>query len=211
MRNAKCEIKTLESILMKSNRYNLIGIGITLFLLTQLVHAVGISSKITSLGSNTYRIEYTVINDGSLGVNIPIKLFDIGFDKAKYLETSLKVVTSTPLNTQWTETILASVFGDSAAYSSFASTTGILPGQRASGFAVEFEWIGVGTPNVNIQPFQVYDSNTFAQLTQGATKAKTQPKNVASIPTLTEWGMILLMVLMVVLAYSEIRKDNKLT
>jgi hypothetical protein len=161
------------------------------------------------LGGNKYQYVYTVTNDGSLGAGVAVKLFDIVFDPANYRESSLKIVTSAPLNTQWNETILFSAPAIPAAYSSFSSTTGIAKNAKASGFSIEFEWIGAGMPST--QTFQVFDPNTFSLLEQGITTVRVMPaRNSKNVPTLSEWAMILLTLLLIGLTFFELRKRSNL-
>jgi len=179
--------------------------------LSSAAHAIAIQSQLSPLGGNQYRYVYTVKNDSSLGAGVAVRLFDIAFDPAKYRESSLKVVTPAPLNTQWNGTILFSAPGDPAAYSSFSSTTSIVPGATASGFSVEFEWIGGAGGPTGSQQFQIFDPNNFSQLEQGTTTTRrVQSKQLEDVPTLSEWAMILLMLLLVGLAFLELRKRHNL-
>lgn len=173
-------------------------------------YAISVNSQLYSLGSNQYRYVYTVTNDGSLGSGVAVKLFDIEFDPANYLESSLKIVTPAPLNSQWDEAILfSSNLGGAAAYSSFSSTTGIVAGSNVSGFAVEFKWIGPAGTRPSTQNFQVFDPETFNTLAQNTTTvvSVTVPRR-QDVPTLSEWAIILLMLLFVGMAFLELRKRN---
>jgi hypothetical protein len=144
------------------------GIVISHLMLTSTAHAITVQYELIPLGGNQYRYVYTVTNDGSLGAGVAVSLFDLVFDSASYQETSLAIVTSAPLNSQWDEFILSSVLNVPVAYSAFSSTIGIAPGETVSGFAVEFEWIGsAALPGA--QPFQVFDPNTFDLLEEGTT------------------------------------------
>jgi hypothetical protein len=131
------------------------------------VYAISIMSEVQSLGGSTYRSVYSVTNDGSLGSGIAVELFDILFDLALYAESSLTIVTPAPLSTEWDELILGSAPGVPAAFDAFALAGGIPEGATASGFAVEYEWLGLGTPGA--QAFEIYDPNTFALLETGST------------------------------------------
>jgi hypothetical protein len=144
------------------------GIVISHLMLTSTAHAITVQYELIPLGGNQYRYVYTVTNDGSLGAGVAVKLFDLVFDSASYQETSLAIVTSAPLNSQWDEFILSSILDVPAAYSAFSSTIGIAQGETVSGFAVEFEWIGsAAIPGA--QAFQVFDPNTFELLEEGIT------------------------------------------
>lgn len=135
-----------------------------------------ITFNLQNLGSNTFRYTYTVSNDGTLGPGVSIRLFDILFDPALYDETSLTIVTPGPLNSQWSQQILLSVPGVPAAYDAYAISLGIPSGQSVTGFAVEFTWLG-GPAGPGVQPFEIYDPNTFALLESGTTSA-----NAAAVP-----------------------------
>jgi hypothetical protein len=129
--------------------------------------AIVISYDLIGLGSNQYRYEYSVTNDGTLASGAAIELFDIMFDPATYLESSLTISTATPLASDWDEIILASAPGVSVAYDALALAGGIANGTSVSGFSVDFIWIGTGVPGG--QPFEIYDPVNFALLESGNT------------------------------------------
>lgn len=133
--------------------------------LTAPAQAVSIQYDVVALGGNQYRYDYSVTNDGSLGSGAAVQLFDIFFDPASYLESSLMIATPVPLGQDWDQLILASAPGVPAAYDALALAGGIADGTTVAGFAVEFSWIGQGLPGA--QPFEIYDPVTFALLEQG--------------------------------------------
>jgi hypothetical protein len=94
-------------------------------------------------------------------------LFDILFDPANFLESSLTISTPSPLALGWDQLILASAPGVPAAYDALATGGGIADGATVAGFAVEFTWIGTGLPGS--QPFAIYDPSTFDLLSEGTT------------------------------------------
>ena len=94
-------------------------------------------------------------------------LFDVLFDPAQYLESSLTITTPPPLSGNWDQMFLASSPGVAAAYDVLALTGGIADGATVTGFSVDFKWIGAGTPGS--QPYEIYDPSTFALLGQGVT------------------------------------------
>ena len=128
-------------------------------------NATTIRVESIDLGSSQYRSLYTVTNDGSLGV--PLQAFDLYFDPGLYLESSLAIVTAPPLATDWDQLILGSGVLVAAAYDAVALDGGIPDGTSESGFAVEFTWIGPGTPGA--QPFEIFDPQTFDVLESGLT------------------------------------------
>ena len=157
------------------NRYSLPLIGaVWLGLsLSTSAHAITIQYDLSSLGGNTYRYDYTITNDGSLGIGVPVQLFDIYFDPALYLESSLSIATSGPAALNWDQLFLSSGPLIPAAYDAFALSGGIADGAVVSGFAVDFTWLGLGTPGAQL--FEIYDSTTFALLDSGATHAVASP------------------------------------
>jgi hypothetical protein len=141
--------------------------------------AIGISAEITSIGVDTYRAVYSVHNDGSLGSSVPVLLFDLLFDPADYLESSLAIVSPAAVTSEWSELLLASAPGLPAAYDALALGSGVADGATASGFAVEFVWLDATRPPGS-QPFQVYDPDTFELLETGATGSGVpEPKTLA--------------------------------
>jgi hypothetical protein len=133
-----------------------------------------IGYNVTALGGSEYQYNYSVFNDGSLGPSVPIQLFDILFTPALYEAGSLVIVTPAPLSSQWDQEILASVGVAPADYDVFALNGGIPVGNKVSGFAVQFEWIGQGLPGA--QPFQISDPNSFNVLQSGETTLNTTPE-----------------------------------
>lgn len=138
-----------------------------IFLAFQASADTVIDYGLTALGGNEYQYTYSVFNDGSLGANVPIQLFDIFFSPALYQAGSLDIVTPDPLNSQWSQEILASVGTAPAAFDAFALGGGIPVGNTVAGFAVQFEWIGAGLPGA--QAFQISDPTSFNVLQNGKT------------------------------------------
>jgi hypothetical protein len=135
--------------------------------LTAPAQAISIQYDVIALGGNQYRYDYSITNDGSLGSGTAIQLFDILFDPANFLESSLTISTPSPLAQGWDQLILASAPGVPAAYDALATAGGIADGSTVGGFAVEFTWIGTGLPGS--QPFAIYDPSTFDLLSEGTT------------------------------------------
>lgn len=134
----------------------------------QTTSAAIIHYELTAIGGSNYRYDYTVTNDGSLGAGVAIESFAILFDPALYDETSLTIVTADPPASDWDELILGSGLGVDAAYDAFALAGGIGVGESVSGFAVEFAWLGAGTPGA--QAFEIYDPDTFDLIQVGSTR-----------------------------------------
>lgn len=127
--------------------------------------ATPIQYELTALGGSAYRYTYTVTHDGS--VTGPLSAFDIDFDAALYDEASLQIVSDAGVQADWDETILGSGVGVPALYDVVTSGAGLGPGESATGFAVEFQWLGAGLPGT--QGFSLFDPQTFAILATGQT------------------------------------------
>jgi hypothetical protein len=137
--------------------------------------AIGVDFVLSNVGDGRYRYDYTIRNDGSLGAATELALVDLLFDPAQYDESSLTNVSSPLTATDWNQQFLASAPGGvPAAFDLFAVGSGIAVGSYASGFAVEFRWLGNGRPGS--QPFEVYDPQTFGLLQQGMTTPVPEPE-----------------------------------
>ncbi len=123
--------------------------------------------SLTALGGNTYQYDYSVTNDGSLGAGVAIEAFAVQFDPALYDENSLTIVTPEPLALDWDQLILGSGLLVPAAFDVLALSNGIAVGTSVSGFAVQFNWLGLGTPGA--QTFEVYDVASGDLIEQGST------------------------------------------
>lgn len=145
-----------------------------LLLVPSMACAIQVNFTTFALGSDRYRYEYTIHNDGSLGTSTPLALLDLLFDPALYEESSLTNVSPAALATDWSQQFLASSIGVPAAFDLMATGTGIPVGSQVSGFAVEFHWLGAGIPGN--QPYEVYDAVTFDKLEQGITSAVPEPE-----------------------------------
>lgn len=129
-----------------------------------------IDYSLTSLGGTQYRYDYTVTNDTLSGA---IELFDISFDPVLYAESSLTIVSGTSIGTDWSESVFASAPGFDALYDSFALAGGIASGATQSGFSVQFDWLGAGTPGGQL--FEIYDATTFSLIDTGTTTLLSGP------------------------------------
>lgn len=168
------------------------------------VFAISIKYKLTNLGGNRYQYAYTVTNDGSLGRNVQIRVFDLLFDTVLYNESTLVISTATPLRNNWDETIFLPVPGDPTTYDAFSTGSGISVGQSIKAFTIEFDWLGLGKPTT--QPFEIYDPVTFDLLEQGTT---TLDLSAQSIPTLSKWALLFLALALFVLS-NQYRKSTQI-
>jgi hypothetical protein len=146
---------------------------IGLSLVPSMACAIQVNFTTFALGSDHYRYEYTIHNDGSLGAGTSVALLDLLFDPALYEESSLTNVSAAALATDWGQQFLASAPGVPAAFDLMAKGAGIPVGAQVSGFAAEFHWLGTGGPGK--QAFEVYDPVTFDLLEQGITSAVPEP------------------------------------
>ncbi len=164
-------LSALRRSTARSIRHILSILALALCAHTQTASAITIHYDLTALGGDDYRYVYTVTNDGSLGASTALEGFSILFDPVLYDETSLSIVTAAPLAFDWDELILGSGLLVDAAYDAFALAGGIAEGDSITGFAVEFTWLGAGTPGA--QAFEVYDPDSFALLHTGTTHTTT--------------------------------------
>lgn len=127
---------------------------------------VTIDYSLSSLAApGRYQYTYTVTN---VSLATPVSWFSVDFDPALYDEATL-LITSAGL-VDWSERLLASIpiLGVTAqydAYKSSGSPMGV--GDSEGGFAIEFTWLGSGTPGS--QAFTVYDPGNLNVLDTGLT------------------------------------------
>jgi len=119
---------------------------------------------------NTYIYTYSV--DNMPTGTFPVQVFDILFDPTLYQETSITNVTPEPLNTEWSPTILFSVGSEPAAFDA-ESQSGIAVGDTVGGFAVEFNYLGQGSPGS--QPFEIYNLS-YTMIQSGTTQLAGAPE-----------------------------------
>ena len=151
--------------------------GIALLLLsTPALAAVSVQYRLVPRGGNVFRYVYTITNTASSG---SVQLFDILFNTSLYQESSLQIVTPANLQLEWSEKFLVSLPGVPAAYDALALRGGIPAGVVATGFSVQFTWIGPGIPGA--QPFDIFDPVTFAKLESGVTTQ--EPASTVPLPS----------------------------
>ena len=126
-----------------------------------------LSFALESLGSNRYKATYSVRNE----ISLLLGLLDIEFDPALYREDTLQVSLEGDAATDWTAEILDSGFDVPAVVTLINNGAGLRGGQRASGFQVEFDWLGAGLPGA--QGYTVFDSVNFETLYTGVAAATT--------------------------------------
>lgn len=129
------------------------------------VLATTITYQASFVSGSTWRYDYTVANNGA--ITGEVRLFDILFNPALYDEPTLVISSASGIAAGWDEQILASGLLVPAAYDVLAKGGGITTGGSVSGFAIQFHWLGTGTPGA--QGFEIYDSVTFDRLGTGTT------------------------------------------
>jgi hypothetical protein len=140
-------------------------LGIVLFALVAPAQAIVIDYELSALGGDSYRYDYAVTNDGSLGASVALEWFQIQFDPALYDESSLSIA-STPAG--WDPLILGSGLGYPASLDVFALGGGLAVGDTLTGLAVTFDWLG-GASGPGGQPFDVIDPSSFGFVESGET------------------------------------------
>ncbi|MBL8350363.1 MAG: hypothetical protein JNL87_08595 [Burkholderiaceae bacterium] len=139
---------------------------------------VTIGYELVALGGSTYEYRYTVTN---VSLATPVSLFSIEFDTALYDETSLTSKSSGIAG--WVESFSATPQppGLPAVYDVYNLSDPLDIGESATGFAVEFVWLGTGTPGS--QPFKIYDIANFDVLDSGSTTLAGSPPNPMPEPS----------------------------
>lgn len=115
------------------------------------------------LGANRYRAHYSLLNE----VSLPLGLLDLDFDPSLYREDTLSVSLTDGAAADWSALLLDSGIGVPAVLSLASNGPGLGGGARASGFSVDFDWLGTGRPGA--QGYTVYDPQTFATMYSGTT------------------------------------------
>jgi len=165
------------------SRFYVLCVALLLLPYSGFGELISIDYSVAQVGTagNTYIYDYTVVNNGTPGT-ADVELFDIYFDPSLYQQTSLTNVTPNPLNSLWMPEILSSVGTAPAAFDAESLPgLGIAAGTSLSGFAVEFKWLGQGTPGV--QPFEIESPSNFSTIEFGV----TIPPAVAPEPPTGPW------------------------
>src|SRR5262245_16793248 len=147
-----------------------------LALTSTAAHATIINYETTNLGGATWRYDYTVTNDSlSSGISELTIFFALG----SY--SSLSVAASPA---DWDSLVAqpAPLIPDDGFFDSLSLGGPLALGSSVGGFAVEFEWLGAGTPGA--QSFAIVDPDTFASLETGFTSLRrTEPPTSVPEPT----------------------------
>lgn len=150
---------------MNNNNYCLRLVFSCLILLTSLgASATTVTYTTTNVSGNTWQNTYTVANDGTL--SIPIEEFTIFFNYTLYANLMLATAPAgwDPLAIDPDTNIPDDGFYDAL---SLSPADAINPGNALSGFSIQFDYLGTGSPGS--QPFDIIDPLTFNTIDQGAT------------------------------------------
>jgi len=116
------------------------------------------------LGSGRWQYSYEVTH---ISLPKPIEEFTIWFDFGLY--ENLSIQTPDPPAGDWDEIVVQPepVLADDGFYDALTLDTGVGIGQTVSGFAVSFNWLGIGQPGP--QFYEIIDPTTFETLNFGWT------------------------------------------
>ena len=146
------------------------------FLAPNLASAVVVGYSLEYHSGKEYVYYYSVKNDGGSFAST-IQGFQILFPDA----SNLSIVSPSAVKSQWDEVTLGATLSDPAAYDALAKSGGIPVGSRQSGFAVQFNRTGSGSPGS--QTFLIYDPNTYDTVYTGTTVPVPEPE---------EWLMMMI-------------------
>ena len=138
-----------------------------------IARAIEVRYTLTPLHDDVFRYDYLIRNDGSLGAGVALRSLDLLFDAASFEESTLTLV-GTPSDAAWSPSFLNSAPGVPAAFDLYAIGAGLAQGQTLDGFAVQFRWLGAGSPTA--QGYEVYDPVTFDLLQTGLTVLAPVPE-----------------------------------
>ena len=142
-------------------------------------NAATIKYDATNIVANTWQYDFVIEND-SLGSDI--EEFTIYFDLDFYENLNNPVAP-----TDWDPIVIQPDPGipDNGFYDALVLTSGsaISPNASLTGFSVEFDYLGSGTPGS--QFFEIVDPNTFNVLEEGF----TQPSSQVPLPAAT-WLLV---------------------
>jgi hypothetical protein len=128
--------------------------------------------SVTELGLGQWEYTYDVHNDGLVD---GIEEFTIWFDYGLY--DNLVVTTPDPPSSDWDEIVwdVEPVLGDPGGYDALAnaSNLAIEIGENVYGFAVSFDWLGVGDPGS--QYYEIINPDTFVTIEDGYTAPIPEP------------------------------------
>jgi hypothetical protein len=145
-----------------------------------------VSFSTTDISGNTWQYDYTITNNTAIN---PIGELTVFYALGQY---SNLMVESSPGN--WSSIVSQPDPGLPADgfFDAQALDNGLASGTSQGGFAVQFTWLGQGTPGA--QPFDIVDPNTFTTLASGYTTQSggaTQAPEFDSGSTAAALGLLL--------------------
>jgi hypothetical protein len=154
------------------------------FFFTSTISATPITKiqyQATDIGSGRWQYSYEVTN---ISLTPAIEEFTIWFNYGLY--DNLSIETPDPPAGDWDEIVIQPepVLEDDGYYDALALGLGIGIGNSVSGFAVSFDWLGVGEPGSQL--YEIIDPATFDTLDSGYTIPEP-----TTLLLLTFGGMIL--------------------
>ncbi len=125
---------------------------------------VTVAYDATQVAAERWQYTYTVSN---VSLAVPVDEFTIWFRQDWY--ANLALATPDPPAAAWNEIVTQPdpLLHDAGFYDALRKTAGIPLGGAVSGFAVQFDWLGSGTPGT--QPFDITDAVTFQPIYSGTT------------------------------------------
>lgn len=149
------------------NSFSRSSLTTAIVLLCGNVSATTINYDATNISGNTWEYSYSVSNDTLAS---DIEEFSIYFDLRLY-----ENLTSATAPANWDPLALDPdpSIPDDGLYDALALVSGIAPGDMLSGFSVQFDYLGSGSPGS--QFFELLDPITFSILDSGFTMSAASP------------------------------------
>jgi hypothetical protein len=143
------------------------SVAAIVLLLASSAEGAVITYQLTPLAGNSWVYDYTLTND-SLGA--PLQEFTVFFDRSLYRDLA---VGGSPDG--WDSLVVQPdpLLPDDGFLDALALNEGLAVGGTQGGFAVQFTWLGSGTPGS--QPFAIINPVTFATLEAGTTSPVPAP------------------------------------
>ncbi len=143
-------------------------VGIGLFAMApEMAQATTVTYSVLNSSDTTWQYDYTVTND-TLGS--ALREFTVFFDRTQYANL---VVNGSPVD--WDSLVAQpdNNLPDDGYFDSLNTATGLAIGASQSGFLVQFDFLGTGSPGS--QAFNIVDPDTFDVLDSGSTSAVPLP------------------------------------
>lgn len=141
---------------------------------------VTIRFDVDDLGEGRYQYTYALANDSLAS---PLTEFSIWFPLGSY--ENLVLATPESLASIWDDFVVQPdpLLGDDGFYDALLLSGEVPWGGEVDGFAVQFDWLGKGTPGA--QRFDVVDPTTFETLYSG--QSIPEPTSAVLVGVLAIW------------------------